>query len=64
MEWIARNLIMRIWASMTGNVMSSVVAFDQKTFDLVARAALVIFELSGQCSFEGFYISKPDHLAV
>ena len=46
---------------MTGNVMWSVLTFDQKTFDLVARAALFIFESSGQCIFEGFYISKLDH---
>ena len=44
--------------------MSSVLTFDQKTFDLVARAALFIFESPGQCLFEGFYISKLDHLAV
>ena len=39
--------------------------FDQKTFDLVARAALFILESSGhgQCIFEGFYTSKLDHLA-
>ena len=49
---------------MTGNVMSSVLSFDQKTFDLVARAALFIFESSGQCFYEDFYISKLDHLAV
>ena len=30
--------------TMTGNVMSSVLTFDQKTFDLVARAALFIFD--------------------
>ena len=64
MEWIARNLIMRIWALMTANEMSSVLTFDQKTFDLVARAALFIFESSGQCIFKGFSISKLDHLAV
>ena len=51
-------------AHLTGNVMSSVLTFDQKTFDFVARAALFIFESSGQCIFEGFYISKVDHLAV
>ena len=27
-----------------GNVMSSVLTFDQKTFDLVVRAALFIFD--------------------
>ena len=37
---------------MTGNVMSNVLTFDQKTFDLVARAALFIFESSGQSVFE------------
>ena len=50
--------------TMTGNVMSSVLIFDQKTFDLVARAALFIFESSGRCIFKGFYISKLDHLTV
>ena len=35
-----------------------------ETFDVVARAALFIFESSGQCIFEGFYTSKLDHLAV
>ena len=53
-----------IWASMTEKVMSSVLTSDQKTFDLVARATLFIFESSGQCIFEGFYISKLDHLSV
>ena len=43
--------------------MSSVLTFDQKTFDLVARGALYIFESSGQCIFEGFYISELHHLA-
>ena len=41
-----------------------VLTFDQKTFDLVARAALFIFESLGQCIFEGFYISKLNHLVV
>ena len=44
--------------------MSSALTFDQKTFDLVVRAALFIFESSGQCIFEGFCISKLDHLAA
>ena len=51
---------------MTENVMSSVLTFDQKTFDLVARIVLFIFESSGWCIFEGFqcYIFNLDHLAV
>ena len=36
-----------------GLAMSSVLTFDQKTFDLVARAAF-IFESSGQSIFEDF----------
>ena len=36
------------------DVLSSVLTFDKKTFELVARAALFIFESSGQCSFEVF----------
>ena len=48
---------------MTGNMMSTVLTFDQKTFDLVARAALFIFESSGQCIFKVFiflrYIILP-----
>ena len=45
---------MRIWASMTGNVMSRVLTHDQKTFDLVAREAFFIFESSGQSIFADF----------
>ena len=41
---------------MMGNVMSSVLTFDQKTFDLGAPAALFIVESSGQCIFEVFFI--------
>ena len=46
--------------------MSSVLTFDQKTvhLELVARAAFFIFESSGQCIFEGFYISLLDHVAI
>ena len=62
MEWIACNLITHIWASMmTGYMMLSILTFDQKTFDLVVRAALFIFESFGQCIFEGFDICKLDH---
>ena len=49
---------------MMGNVMSSILTFDQNMLDLVVWAALFIFESSGQCIFEGFYIPKLDHLAV
>ena len=35
-------------------VMSSVLTFDKKTFDLVARTAFFIFESSGQSIFEDF----------
>ena len=38
MEGMARNVIMRIAASMTGNMISCVLTFDRKTFYLVARA--------------------------
>ena len=42
-----------------------VLTFDQKTFDLVARAAFFSFESSGQSIFEDFiYIFKLAHLAV
>ena len=45
--------------------MSSVLIFDQKTFDLVARAALFIFESSASAFLKVFLnIFKVDHLAV
>ena len=49
MEWIARNLITLIWASMTGNEMLSVLTFDRNMW-----AAFFIFESSGQSIFEDF----------